>query len=1654
MLCFLTLVPISLGMAARAANAGEPLPCNANCAPTGVAFLEQGSYPLSNTVLCGVGSVPDNQTLADLAGWTTGSYNPLAAVGVDKKYDDPAKLGPTSEGNYTDSEAFQFTPATGLQANDKVTVTLPQPGSSGSVLPPAQVPSGAPDEATNSYVVMNGGTGTPPNPPNGIGQWDVVVQLKDVPGSSAPQVRLDAFNPYDPPTPAHAPGSTSAFNNTSASIAGFDSTTNQYDLGSTVTATGSGGSYTAQFQLTDTTPENVVVAATDVTNNVGIAKDLTLQFGGGSTPTGKNCSSDPSGTPPSAGDGFTYLLIENGVGYAVPNVSVTSSASFESAVLTVPSDFPSDTTSPPAQVTVEVLDAVSPPGEGTPNVNVSAYPSNDFSITTSQDPVPGYPANAPLLQADASGALANITTFGHPTYPVDPYASSLSASAPSAPVSAPGGTSGGALTASATLRDHYGNPVNDKQVSIFAPGSHAVITPASASTGYPTTASDGSVTYDVADSCAETVNLQATDLNDNVTLLTNPSYNSPVATVPVTFTAGPSAYPDQTQTPTSCGFSTSKSQISVSVDKVPSLPVGAVAPAPADGKTNAVVTVTLADQFGNVDSCHQVVLASVTPGSSAVVTPVAPSTADACNNQDLPGYTGQDGIATFDVTDSTPETVVLGVTDTTNFSAWPVDPSAHPLDVAQVKFEPADKQMSTLTASPAPPTAAPADGQPAATVTATVEDAAGQPEVGKSVSLAACSPNLSPCQADPTTSISPVSAQTDPNGQFTFDVGDSAQETPYFQATVPSDAVTISQTASVMFKPGGASLTTSATEVLADGIGTAKVTFGLTDTNNSPLSQIPVTLKPSDSTSVISPSTGAMTGPDGKVSFIVKDTAPGPVTFTATASWDTTSGPACVGVGLVSGTNCTVTASVNVQFLSAPNTFSLSANPTSDIPADGGSSSQVTVKALDSGGVPVAGIPVSLLAKGSKGGTPVVSPTSAITASDGVATFSVTDTTVETVTAIAVYDEVSPPGAPGPAAGSLTQKTPFQGEVLAGNAFSDQLQVTGATGTVTYTPTPGSDIAVSSSGQASAASSLATGTYSASGTDADTSNHTGTWNYLLNVLQPAPGCAGAGAPATCSAAIGFIETEAEASSVSAAPGSAPADGYSSVLVTVALSTGSGAPINGHSVTLNTGSPTALVTAPTGDVGALTGVNGQQAGEVVFTITDTRVENLTIYARDLTTGVIVNETTTVNFTPTEAGLSSVTAGPPSSVAASGPPGSPNKIDVTVKISMPATAPPGCPTSVAGHNIQLNSSSGTASISAPMATDATGTASFTVSDPVVETIVLTAADTTCNVLISQTTTASFTASESNQSTVVANPASTPAEGPPATLTVTLLSASGAPISGRTVTVPSVSHATVTALASPGLSPGETNSNGVAQFSVSDNTVETVTLAASDGGTPLDQVATTRFTANEANQSTISASPCVSSPPCSVPAGGPTTTVTVTLVKGGGAFIVGDNVSLSASSSTASVSPVLPTTNGSGQATFTVSDSAPETITLSALDTTTGVAVGQTFKVSFFKNEQNQSTASASPTALKVKKSSTITVTLLSSTGTALAGHAVTLNTGSTTTTVTMLTKGGVTNAAGQIQLSVTDSVSQVLSITVTDTTFGVTLYKPVALTFTKA
>jgi hypothetical protein len=81
---------------------------------------------------------------------------------------------------------------------------------------------------------------------------------------------------------------------------------------------------------------------------------------------------------------------------------------------------------------------------------------------------------------------------------------------------------------------------------------------------------------------------------------------------------------------------------------------------------------------------------------------------------------------------------------------------------------------------------------------------------------------------------------------------------------------------------------------------------------------------------------------------------------------------------------------------------------------------------------------------------------------------------------------------------------------VTGKAFTDQLEVSGAHGTVIYTQFTGAPhLTVSASGAVSAPATVAAGTYTATGVVKDTSGNTGSWSFALTVttnkiIQVAP----------------------------------------------------------------------------------------------------------------------------------------------------------------------------------------------------------------------------------------------------------------------------------------------------------------------------------------------------------------------------------------------------------------------------------------------------------------------------------------------------------------------------------------------------------------------
>src|SRR5207253_1373723 len=146
-------------------------------------------------------------------------------------------------------------------------------------------------------------------------------------------------------------------------------------------------------------------------------------------------------------------------------------------------------------------------------------------------------------------------------------------------------------------------------------------------------------------------------------------------------------------------------------------------------------------------------------------------------------------------------------------------------------------------------------------------------------------------------------------------------------------------------------------------------------------------------------------------------------------------------------------------------------------------------------------------------------------------------------------------------------------------------------------------------------------------------------------------------------------------------------------------------------------------------------------------------------------------------------------------------------------------------------------------------------------------------------------------------------------------------------------------------------------------------------------------------------------------------------------------GKLVTLNAGSGSSIISPASGTTNGSGQVSFTVKDTAVEAVTYTATDTSDSVTITQTATVNFIPGAvtAGASTVSASPTSVTADgtTTSTITVTLKDANNNAVSGKAVSLAAGSGSSTTT--TVSGTTNASGQASFTVKDTVVESVTYT---------------------
>ncbi len=608
----------------------------------------------------------------------------------------------------------------------------------------------------------------------------------------------------------------------------------------------------------------------------------------------------------------------------------------------------------------------------------------------------------------------------------------------------------------------------------------------------------------------------------------------------------------------------------------------------ADGATTSTVTVTLKDANSNPVAGKTVTLAKGS-GSSTITT--------------VSGVTNAAGQATFTVKDTVAEATTYTATDATD--AITVTQTA----VVTFTPGPVTAAQSTVVAAP---TSVTANGVTNSTVTVTLKDANSNPVAGKTVTLA---------KGSGSSTITTVLGVTNAAGQATFTVNDAAVEATVYTATDTTDALTVTQTATVTFVVGPvtaaqSTVSTAPASVTANGVAASTVTVTLKDAQSHPVSGKTVTLAKGSGSSTITTVLG-VTNAAGQATFTVTDTVAEATTYTAT---DTTDAVVVTQTGLVTFTAGPVTAAQST----------VSAAPAS-VTANGVATSTVTVTLKDANSNPVSGKTVTL-AKG--GGSSTITTVSGTTNASGVATFTVSDTVAEATTytatdttdAVTVTQTAAVTFTVGPVTAAQSTVSASPASIVADGATTSTVTVTlrDATSnpvsgkTVTLAKGSGSSTITTVLGVTNAAGQA---TFTVKDTAAEATTYTATdTTDAVTVTQTAVVTFTAGA------------VSATVSTISAAPASVLADGVTTSTVTVTAKDAFGNTIAGQTVSLAQGAGASTISP------ASATTNG--SGVATFTVKDTTAQSVSYTATIGITGVLGSAG--VTFTPGAATHLSVAA----------------------------------------------------------------------------------------------------------------------------------------------------------------------------------------------------------------------------------------------------------------------------------------------------------------------------------------------------------------------------------------------------------------------------
>ncbi|ACQ81027.1 Ig domain protein group 1 domain protein [Beutenbergia cavernae DSM 12333] len=925
----------------------------------------------------------------------------------------------------------------------------------------------------------------------------------------------------------------------------------------------------------------------------------------------------------------------------------------------------------------------------------------------------------------------------------------------------------------------------------------------------------------------------------------------------------------------------------------------------ADGASTSTVTVTLLDANGNpVTAGGDDVVVSTDAGTVSAVTDNGDGTYSATLTS---ATTAGTATLTFTVNDAAAD-----ATATVQFVAGAADPGT-----------------STIEADP---TSITADGASTSTITVTLQDSNGNPvgTGGDTVTIATDAGTLGVVtdNGDGTYTATFTSATTAGTATVSFTVnGADAPATAEVQLTAGAA------------DPATSTIEAAPTTIVADGTSTSAVTVTLLDANGNPVGA-------SGGAVVVATDAGTISG--------TVDNGDG--TYTATLTSATAVGTATLTFTL-DGAAGADTASVEFTADAAdPATSTIAADPTS-IPADGASTSTITVTLLDANGNPVGAggdaVTLSSTAGTLSGvtdngdGTYTATLTSATAAGTATVSFTVNgagaDATAEVTFTAGAADPATSTIAADPASivadGVSTSTITVTLRDVNGNPVTDAGDV------VALATTLGTLGAVTAGGD---------GTYTAlltSGTAAGTA----TVSFTID-----------GVAGESTAAVTFTAGAADpgSSTIAADPASIVADGVSTSTVTVQLVDSNGNPLTDSGGTVVIGTDAGVLTATTdnGD-GTYTATltSSTDAGTATLTFTVNGAASSSTASVAFTAGAPDPATSTITADPTQITADGVS---------------------TSTVTLTLLDANGNPVGASGGTVTMSTDAGALG---PVSDNGDGTYTAVLTSP-------TSTDPPAAIITfalngtpgTATATVAFVAGVPSTTTseIAADPASITADGvSTSTVTVTLRDGNGNPVTDA--------GDVVTLTTTLGVLGGVTN-NGDGTYTAtltSATTVGTATVSFAIGGAGASATAEVDFVPGPADPGT---SKIVASPTQIVADGVSTSAVTVTLLDANGNPVGagGSTVTMATSAGT------LGTVTDNGDGTYTATLTSATSVGTATVSFAVGGAAGAaTASVEFVVGvpDPSTSTIAAAPATIESDgtTSSTVTVTLVDANGNPVPG-----------------------------------------------------------------